>query len=120
MNNILFSLLIFVCCLGCNSKNGSNNEAAIPEYTVLSSVDLYTGKGKCGEILMPSVSRGVSKSDREKILKAIMKEKGWVIISAYVNKNAYSEKSCAPYSKRSKSFKEGYLGKINGDGEFSD
>ena len=49
-----------------------------------------------------------------------MKSEGWVIISAYSTKDAYKEKSCATYSERTKAFKEGYLGKVDENGIFSE
>jgi hypothetical protein len=49
-----------------------------------------------------------------------MKSEGWVIISAYSTNQAYKEKSCATYSERTKAFKEGYLGKIDEFGKFSE
>jgi hypothetical protein len=49
-----------------------------------------------------------------------MKSEGWVIISAFSTNEAYKEKSCATYSKRTKAFKEGYLGKVDENGIFSE
>ena len=120
MKKILFAILILLGSIGCNTNIEKNIEAASPSYTTLLSVDLYTGKGKCGEVLIPSVSRDLKSSDREKILRDIMKSEGWVIISAYSTNEAYKEKSCATYSERTKAFKEGYLGKVDENGIFSE
>jgi hypothetical protein len=49
-----------------------------------------------------------------------MKSNGWVIISAYSTKEAYNEKSCAIYSERTKAFKEGFIGKVDENGTFSE
>lgn len=118
MKKIIFVIVILLGGIGCNTNKENKIEA--PPYTTLLSVDLYTGKGKCGEILIPSVSRDLKSSDREKILRDIMKSEGWVIISAYSTNEAYKEKSCATYSERTKAFKEGYLGKVDENGLFSE
>ena len=120
MKKIIFSIIILLGSIGCNTNKKNKVEVVSPSYTTLLSVDLYTGKGKCGEVLIPSVSRELKSNDREKILRGIMKSEGWLIISAYSTKEAYKEKSCAVYSMRSKAFKEGYLGKVDENGTFSE
>ena len=120
MKKIILASLILLGGTGCNTNKENKVELASPTYTTLLSVDLYTGKGKCGEVLIPSVSRELKNTDREKILRGIMKSEGWLIISAYSTKEAYKEKSCAEYSMRSKAFKEGYLGKVDENGIFSE
>ncbi len=120
MKKIILASLILLGGTGCNTNKENKVELASPKYTTLLSVDLYTGKGKCGEVLIPSVSRELKNTDREKILRGIMKSEGWLIISAYSTKEAYKEKSCAEYSMRSKAFKEGYLGKVDENGIFSE
>jgi hypothetical protein len=106
--------------IGCNTKKENKAETELPPYTTLFAVDVYTGKGKSGEVLIPSVSRELKSNDREIILRGIMKSEGWLIISAYSTKEAFYEKSCAPYSARSLAFKEGYLGKVDENGTFSE
>jgi hypothetical protein len=120
MKTIFFFIAILLGSIGCKKKEENRAEVLSIQntYTTLNSVDLYTGKGKAGEVLMPSVSRELKSSDREKILRGIMKSEGWVIISAYSTKEAYKEKSCATYSNRSKAFKEGFLGKVDKNGKF--
>ena len=118
MVKIIFAIVILFSGFGCDTKK--DNKVETPPYTILLSVDLYTGKGKCGEILIPSFSRDLKRSDREKVLRDIMKSEGWVIISAYSTNEAYKEKSCATFSARTKAFKEGYLGKVDENGTFSE
>jgi hypothetical protein len=120
MKKIIFAIAILLGSIGCNTNKENKIAATSPSYTTLLSVDLYTGKGKCGEVLIPSVSRDLKSSDREKILRDIMKSEGWVIISAFSTNEAYKEKSCATYSERTKAFKEGYLGKVDENGIFSE
>jgi hypothetical protein len=120
MKKIIFAIIILLGSIGCKAKKENKEEVISPSYTTMSCVDLYTGKGKCGDVLIPSISRGVKSNEREKILRAIMKSEGWIIISAYSSQEAYNEKSCAEYSMRSKAFKEGYLGKVDEKGTFSE
>lgn len=114
MKQSFFSLLLLVSIFSCSS-NGD-----LPEYSTLSAVKVYTGKGIAGEVLIPSVSRELTSSERENTLREIMKAKGWYIISAYTSVDAYKEKSCDPYEKRSKAYKEGYIGKVDEFGQFSE
>jgi hypothetical protein len=114
MKQIILSLTILISILACNSNGG------LPEYSTISAVKVYTGKGIAGEVLIPSVSRGLKSSEREKTLREIMKAKGWYIISAYTTVGAFKEKSCMPYEKRPKAFKEGYIGKVDEFGVFSE
>ncbi len=114
MKHIIFAIAILVSILSCNSKGGQ------PAYSILSAVKVYTGKGIAGEVLIPSLSRSLQKEEREQVLREIMKAKGWHIISAYTSVDAYKEKNCAPYEKRSKAYKEGYIGKVDELGQFSE
>lgn len=118
MQKIIFAIAILLVIIGCKTKKDNKADLVSPQYTTLFSVDLYTGKGKSGEVLIPSVSRKLKNNEREKILRDIMKSEGWVIISAYSTQEAYKEKNCATYSKRSKAFKEGFLGKVDENGKF--
>lgn len=118
MKKIIFGIAMLCCSIGCKTKNENKVEVLSPQYTTLNSVDLYTGKGKAGEILIPSFSRELKSSNREKVLRDIMKSEGWVIISAYSTKDAYKEKSCASFTNRSKAFKEGFLGKVDENSNF--
>jgi hypothetical protein len=120
MKTIILAVVFLLVCIGCKSKKEIKPEELSPVYTILNSVDLYTGKGKCGEVLIPSVSRGQKSTYREKIVRDIMKSNGWIIISAYSTKEAYNEKSCAIYSERTKAFKEGFIGKVDENGTFSE
>lgn len=118
MRKVIFAIAILLGSMGCNTKEERKVELLSPPYTILSSVDVYTGKGISGEVLIPSVSRGLTSTERERILRAIKKSKGWLIISAYSTKEAFKEKSCAPYSERSKAFQDGFLGKVDENGNF--
>ena len=120
MKKILFAFTILLCCTGCETRKGSEAGSGLPQYTTLSSVDLYTGKGRSGDVLIPSVSRGSKKSDREKTLRGIMRSQGWVIISAFSTTDAYKQRSCAAYPDRPKAYKEGFIGKVDENGNFYD
>jgi hypothetical protein len=73
MKKLLFTLVILIAALGCNTKTTSQSESQLPKYTTLSNVRLYTGHGKCGDVLIPSVSRQQDSKEREQLLRDIMK-----------------------------------------------
>lgn len=118
MKKILFPFIILCFCTGCETKSISKNEIELPQYQTLLSTEVYTGKGKVGEVLIPSLSRQLSAVEREKTLRNIMKSERWTMVSAYATKEAYNQKSCAPYSQRQKAYKEGFIGGINEFGKF--
>ena len=120
MTKTVFALLVLLGSLGCEPRKDASAGSALPQYSTIPSVDVYTGKGKAGDVLIPSLSRSLKSSDREKTLRSIMKAEGWIIISAFSTKDAYQERNCAPYEERYKAFKEGYLGKVDENGVFSE
>ena len=107
---------------GCNQIDSAQSKPAdlLPKYSTLSAVRLYTGHGKCGDVLIPSVSRQVGRTEREKLLRCIMKSEGWVIISAFSSKEAFDQRTCDSFPDRAPAFKTGYIGKIDEDGKFYD
>lgn len=118
MKNILYTLTILAIMVGCNTKTASKSETDLPQYSMLSNVRLWTGKGKCGDVLIPSVTREQDSKEREQLLRSIMKKEGWVIISAFSTKAAFTERSCDSFPDRAPAFKTGYLGKIDINGQF--
>ena len=120
MKKILSVLTILWVNIGCETKKDSKGEVALPPFTTLSAVDLYTGKGESGDVLIPSATRTQKSSDREKTLRGIMRSEGWLIISAFSTKEAYEDRSCAPFPERTEAFNVGYLGKVDENGKFSE
>ncbi len=118
MKKLLFTLVILIAALGCNTKTTSQSETGLPKYSMLSNVRLWTCKGKCGDVLIPSVSRQQDSKEREQLLRDIMKKEGWVIISAFSTKEVFKERSCDSFPDRAPAFKAGYLGKIDLNGQF--
>lgn len=118
MKKILFTFIILWFCAGCETKKNAKNVTKMPQYQTLLSTEVYTGRGKVGEVLIPSLSRQLSAVEREKTLRNIMKSERWTMVSAYATKEAYNRKSCAPYSQRQKAYKEGFIGGINELGKF--
>ena len=116
------SLLITSCNPGNpNQSNiGTPIQSQLPKYSTLSAVRLYTGHGKCGDVLIPSITREVKAADRETLLRKIMKTEGWVIISAFSTKEAFNQRTCDSFPDRAPAFKAGYIGKIDEDGKFYD
>jgi hypothetical protein len=107
---------------GCNQIDSAQSKPAdlLPKYSTLSAVRLYTGHGKCGDVLIPSITREVKAADRETLLRKIMKTEGWVIISAFSTKEAFNQRTCDSFPDRAPAFKAGYIGKIDEDGKFYD
>lgn len=102
------------------SNIGTPIQSQLPKYSTLSAVRLYTGHGKCGDVLIPSITREVKAADRETLLRKIMKTEGWVIISAFSTKDAFNQRTCDSFPDRAPAFKAGYIGKIDEDGKFYD
>ena len=107
-------------CVGCNQTTKVSQGNTLPSYTTLSAVRLYTGHGKCGDVLIPAITREVTAKDRETLLRKIMKTEGWVIISAFSTKEAFDQRTCDSFPDRAPAFKTGYIGKIDEDGKFYD
>ncbi len=118
MRKIIFTITLLTILQGCLNENKPKSYFQLPHYSILSNVRIWTGQGKCGDILIPSVSREHKSGDREKLLREIMKKEGWVIISAFSTPRAYKERSCDSFPDRTPAFKTGYLGKIDLDGKF--
>lgn len=120
MKKILLILIFVTTFIGCINENTVKSSSQLPDYSMLSGVRIWTGQGKCGDVLIPSVSRELKIGDREKLLRNIMKKEGWVIISAFSTREAYIERSCDSFPNRTSAFKIGYLGKVDLDGKFYD
>ena len=102
------------------SNIGTPIQSQLPKYSTLSAVRLYTGHGKYGDVLIPSITREVKAQERETLLRKIMKTEGWVIISAFSTKDAFNQRTCDSLPDRAPAFKTGYIGKIDEDGKFYD
>jgi len=120
MRQLLLSITVFLFSVSCNEPIKICRGHKLPNYTTLSAVRLYTGHGKCGDVLIPSITRVVTAQDRETLLRNIMKKEGWVIISAFSTKEAFDQRTCDSFPDRAPAFKTGYIGKIDEDGKFYD
>ena len=120
MKNQIFIITLLLICIGCNQTTKVRRGNTLPSYTTLSAVRLYTGHGKCGDVLIPTIKREVTAQDRETLLRNIMKKEGWVIISAFSTKEAFDQRTCDSFPDRAPAFKTGYIGKIDEDGKFYD
>ena len=122
--HMIRTVIICIAALftGCNQIDSAQSKPAdlLPKYSTLSAVRLYTGHGKCGDVLIPSITREVKAADRETLLRKIMKTEGWVIISAFSTKDAFNQRTCDSFPDRAPAFKAGYIGKIDEDGKFYD
>jgi hypothetical protein len=122
MKRILFALAITLLSISCdtNKENTENKvDVLLPQYTTLFSVDLMSGKGKFGEVLIPSLSKEVKSSEREKTFRGIMDSEGWVSISAYSTEEAYKANSSESFSKAHPNvLKDGFLGGIDENGKY--
>ncbi len=74
--------------------------ADIPSYKILFEVNLASGEGKFGEILIASYSRNTPKEDRESTLRYIMKKEGLAVAYLYSTEDAYKANNSEAYSKQ--------------------
>jgi hypothetical protein len=121
MKKFLLAFTILLLNIGCGEtqKEETKVEVVLPQYTTLFSVDLMSGKGKFGEVLIPSLSKEVKSSEREKTFRGIMNSEGWVSISAYSNEEAYKANSSESFSKaHPNALKDGFLGGIDENGKY--
>lgn len=121
MKNIVLAFTILLLNIGCSEtqKEETKAEVVLPNYTTLFSVDLISGKGKFGEVLIPAFSKEVKSSEREKAFRGIMDVEGWVSISAYSSEEAYKANSSESFSKQHpNALKDGFLGGIDENGKY--
>lgn len=121
MKRILFAFTILLLNMGCSEtkKEETRAEVVLPNYTTLFSVDLISGKGKFGEVLILAFSKEVKSSEREKTFRGIMDVEGWVSISAYSTEEAYKSNSSESFSKQHpNALKDGFLGGIDENGKY--
>ncbi|CAM4134746.1 hypothetical protein AQBE111736_01650 [Aquirufa beregesia] len=91
----------------------------IPDYKILFQVDLNSGEGRFGEILISSYSKKIPKVERERTLRKIIKKEGFVSAVLYSTEDAYKANSSESFSKaHPNAFKNGYLGQITEKGVF--
>lgn len=122
MKRILFALAFTLLSISCETKkeNTENKvEVVLPQYTTLFSVDLISGKGKFGEVLIPSLNKKIKSGEREEAFRGIMAAEGWVSISAYSTEDAYKANSSESFSKEHpNALKDGFLGGIDENGKY--
>ncbi len=119
MKNNLILILLIISLIGCGKTKEEKLEEVLPTYSTLFSVDLFSGKGKFGEVLIPSVSKSSNSTEREKILRSIMKSEGWVSVSGYSTEDAYKANSSESFSKQHpNALKDGFLGGIDENGKY--
>lgn len=123
MKKNLIALTVIFLSFGCNSNKEtyikSYEKLELPQYSTLFSVDLFSVKGKFGEVLIPTLSKDVQSGEREKIFRGIMKSEGWVSISAFSSEEAYKANSSESFSKQHpNALKDGFLGGINEKGKY--
>ena len=120
MKKILFAFAILLLSFGCETKKEeTKSELVLPKYTTLFSVDLFSGKGKFGEVLIPSLNKKINSREREETFRGIMEAEGWVSISAYSTEDAYKANSSESFSKEHpNALKDGFLGGIDENGKY--
>ena len=121
MKKFLLAFTILLLNIGCGEtkKEETKAEVVLPQYTTLFSVDLFSGKGKFGEVLIPKFSKEIRSNEREKAFRAIMNVEGWVSISAYSSEEAYKANSSESFSKQHpNALKDGFLGGIDENGKY--
>ena len=100
-------------------KSNTIAEESLPAYRVLFQVDLFSGAGKYGEILISSFSKETAIEIRETTLRKILKKEGFISAALYSTEEAYQANSSEAYRKEHPdALRNGYLGQINENGVF--
>lgn len=101
------------------SQTESSVDESLPVYKVLFQVELASGVGKFGEVLISSYSKEISREERERTLRKIMEKEGFVSAALYSTEAAYKANSSESFSKANPdALKDGYLGQITEEGVF--
>ena len=99
--------------------NQINEDRNLPQYKILSQVDLFSGEGKFGEILVLSYSTNTPKEEIESTLRQIMEKKGFASAMIYCTEAAYKANSSESFSKsHPNALENGYLGQVTEKGKF--
>ena len=102
-----------------NKKSSIENINSLPNYRILFKVDLISGNGVFGELLIPNYSKKTPKNEIEKSLRAIIKKEGFVSAILYSTEDAYKANNSESFSKaHPEAMEEGYLGQITEKGMF--
>jgi hypothetical protein len=97
----------------------SVNNKSLPNYRILFRVDLISGKGVFGEVLISDYSKKTSKDEIENSLRAIIKKEGFVSAMLYSTEDAYRANMSESFSKaHPEAMEVGYLGQITEKGMF--
>ncbi|NOU18043.1 MAG: hypothetical protein HOO91_10865 [Bacteroidales bacterium] len=101
------------------TKSESSLDENLPQYQILFQVELMSGAGTFGEILVLSYSKEIPKKERESTLRKIIKKEGFVSAMLYSTEEAYKANSSESFSKaHPNALKKGYLGQITEQGLF--
>lgn len=94
-------------------------EGNIPEYKIISQMNLIGNKGKWGDIVIPSYSKNTPKDIREATLRQICQREGFVGAALYSTEEAYKANVSASYAQNNPgALKAGFLGSLR-DGSFT-
>lgn len=90
-------------------------EPTMPAYRILFRVALANGSGDMADVLITSLSKQTPVADREKIVRAIAKKEGLVMVALYCTEEAQKANDSASYSKAHPgALAKGYLGMLQG------
>jgi len=85
--------------------------SGLPPYTILFQVNIAGGKGKMGEVLIPSYSRSTPKEKREATAKQIARKEGFTDLILYSTYEAQKANNSSSYAQQSPTaMKNGFFG----------
>ena len=86
-----------------------------PAYTVLDRVELASGEGTYGDVLVTSISPSTPKSELKEIFNGIAAKENFVEMALYCTQDAYKANYSDSYSRANpNALKKGYIGSIRG------
>ena len=86
-----------------------------PAYTVLDRVELFSGEGTHGDVLVTSISPSTPKSELAAIFKGIAEKENFAEMALYCTQDAYKANYSDSYARSNpNALKNGYLGSIRG------
>lgn len=93
-------------------------EDSLPSYKILLSLNLPNGKGRYGDILIPTLSRKTPVETRESIARKIAKAEHLTSLRLYSTEEAYKANISESYSKaHPNALRQGFMGSLEG-GDF--
>jgi hypothetical protein len=96
-----------------------SEDTSLPAYTILFQAEKLGGAGRFGDVLVPSVSRQSSATEREALARTIASREGLAEVMLYCTEDAYEANMSSSYaSAHPNAMRDGFLGMLK-DGVFT-